>query len=158
MKPWPVTAAVRVLRAAAVPFEGFTYDYVERGGTRASAAALGIDEHRIVKTLLFEDDRKQPFLVLMHGDRQVSAKGLARHLGVKSVSPCAPAVAERHSGYRVGGTSPLGTRRRMNVYVERSVLALPEVFVNGGKRGFLVRLDPRELQRLLAAEPVDVAG
>lgn len=153
----PVTAAVRVLRAQKVPFEPFLYAYEERGGTRRSAAELGVDEHIVIKTLVFQDDAKRPFIVLMHGDREVSAKSLARLLGVKRVEPCPPAVADRHSGYQVGGTSPFGTRRAMPVYLERSISALEHVYINGGKRGFLVRVAVTDLERVLAPTLVDVA-
>ncbi|HJL00435.1 MAG TPA: Cys-tRNA(Pro) deacylase [Polyangiaceae bacterium LLY-WYZ-15_(1-7)] len=153
----PVTRAIRALRAAKVAFEPALYDYVPRGGTRASAEALGVDEHQVVKTLIFEDDAKQPLVVLMHGDREVSAKNLARHLGVKQVRPCDPKTADRHSGYQVGGTSPFGLRRAMPVYMERTITELPFLYLNGGKRGFLVRLDPQDVVRVLAPELVDVA-
>jgi len=154
---YPVTAAVRVLRKLAIPFEPHLYAYEPRGGTRVSARELGVSEHRVIKTLIFEDDQKRPLCVLMHGDREVSAKNLARQLKTKSVSPCAPDVADRHSGYQVGGTSPFGLRRSMPVYVERSVLALPRIYINGGARGFLVALDPRVLETALKAVSVDVA-
>ncbi|MBX3246905.1 MAG: Cys-tRNA(Pro) deacylase [Myxococcales bacterium] len=153
----PVTAAVRVLRAQKVPFEPFFYAYEERGGTRRSAAELGVDEHHVIKTLIFQDDGKKPFVILMHGDREVSAKNLARLLGVKRVEPCAPAVADRHSGYQVGGTSPFGTRRAMPVYMERSITALDQVYINGGKRGFLVRVPVADLVRVLTPTLVDAA-
>jgi Cys-tRNA(Pro) deacylase len=149
--------AVRTLRQEKVAFVPHLYDWEPHGGTRASAEALGVDEHQVVKTLIFEDDRRQPLCVLMHGDREVSAKNLARHLGVKSVAPCAPEVADRHSGYQVGGTSPFGLRRAMPIYMERSIGALSRIFINGGARGFLVELDPAELVRVLSPEPVDVA-
>jgi Cys-tRNA(Pro) deacylase len=154
---YPVTAAVRVLREHAIPFEPHLYTYEPRGGTRVSARELGVSEHEVVKTLIFEDDAKHPLCVLMHGDREVSAKNLARVLKTKSVAPCAPETANRHSGYQVGGTSPFGLRRAMPVYVERSVLALPRLFVNGGARGFLVAIAPSALERVLHAIAVDVA-
>jgi Cys-tRNA(Pro) deacylase len=154
---YPVTAAVRVLRKLAIPFEPHLYAYEPRGGTRVSARELGVPEHQVIKTLIFEDDQKRPLCVLMHGDREVSAKNLARQLKTKSVSPCAPDVADRHSGYQVGGTSPFGLRRSMPVYVERSVLALPRIYINGGARGFLVALDPAVLETALRAVLVDVA-
>lgn len=153
----PVTAATRLLRAAAVSYEECLYDYVEHGGTAVSAQALGVDEHAVVKTLVMEDDSGNPLIVLMHGDRSVSTKNLARLLGVKQVKPCAPEVAEKHSGYRVGGTSPFGTRRKMPVYVQESVLALDRMYVNGGHRGFLVGISPADLVRVLQPTPVDVA-
>ena len=153
----PMTPAVRALRQAAVEFTEHPYAYVEHGGTAAFAAQAGLDEHAVVKTLVMEDDARRPLVVLMHGDREVSTKELARTLGVKSVRPCAPGTAERHSGYQVGGTSPFGLRKPLPVYVEESVLALPVIYVNGGKRGFIVGLDPKELARVLAPTPVRVA-
>jgi len=153
----PVTRAVHVLRQAKVEFTPHLYDYVEGGGTRVSAESLGVDEHAVVKTLVFEDDRGRPLIVLMHGDRQVSAKELARCIGAKRVAPCEPKVADRHSGYQVGGTSPFGTRHEMPVYMERSIAELERIFINGGSRGFLVALAPSELVRVLAPTLVDVA-
>jgi Cys-tRNA(Pro) deacylase len=153
---YPVTAAVRVLREHGVEFTHHPYDYEERGGTAVSARELGVDEHAVVKTLVMEDDAKKPMIVLMHGDREVSTKSLARHLGVKSVSACDPAAADRHSGYQVGGTSPFGTRRAMPVYLQRTVAALPYVYVNGGKRGYLVGMKPEDLVRVLKPTLVDV--
>ena len=151
------TPATRVLRAAGVAFSEHPYDYVDHGGTAVSAAALGVDEHAVVKTLVFEDDAKRPLIVLMHGDRTVSAKNLARQAGVKSVRPCAPEVAERHSGYQVGGTSPFGTRKAMPVYLERSVTQLARIWINGGRRGYLVGIAPSDLERVLKPVLVDVA-
>lgn len=153
----PVTAAVRVLRAANISFTNHPYAYEEKGGTAVSARELGVDEHSVVKTLVMEDDRGNPLVVLMHGDRQVSTKALARLLGVKTVAPCTPENARRHSGYLVGGTSPFGTRRSMPVYVEETILSLPKIFINGGQRGYLVGLDPKEAARILGAVPVSVA-
>jgi Cys-tRNA(Pro) deacylase len=150
--------AIRALRAGRVPFVPHLYPYEPRGGTRASSAALGVDEHAVVKTLIFEDAAKRPLCVLMHGDREVSTKNLARHLGVKQVAPCAPDVADRHSGYQVGGTSPFGLKRAMPVYVERSIVALPRIYINGGARGFLVEIDPADLVRVLAPTLVDAAA
>jgi Cys-tRNA(Pro) deacylase len=149
--------AVRALRAAGVAFEPHLYPWQPHGGTAASAKALGVDEHAVVKTLIFEDDTKVPLCILMHGDREVSAKQLARVIGVKTVGPCAPEVADRHSGYQVGGTSPFGLRRQMPIYMERSILELPRIYINGGARGFLVALDPRDAVRVLAPTLVDVA-
>ncbi len=153
----PVTAAVRVLREHGVAFTSHPYAYEERGGTEVSARELGVDEHAVVKTLVMEDDARRPLVVLMHGDRAVSTKALARHLGVKTIAPCAPAVADRHSGYQVGGTSPFGTRRAMPVYVERSILDLPRIYINGGRRGYLVGIAPADLVRVLQPTAVDVA-
>jgi Cys-tRNA(Pro) deacylase len=157
MKP-PVTMAVRVLRAEKVPFVPHLYAFEPRGGTRASSAALGVDEHVVIKTLIFEDESKKPLCVLMHGDREVSAKSLARVLGVKQVGPCAPEVADRHSGYQVGGTSPFGLRRSMPIFAEESIAALERIYINGGARGFLVEIDPRELVRVLQPRLVRVAA
>jgi Cys-tRNA(Pro) deacylase len=154
---YPVTPAVRVLRTHGVSFTAHLIDYVERGGTAHTAATLGVDEHKVIKTLVFEDDTKDPLIILMHGDRQVSGRDLARQLGRRVTTPCDPALAERHTGYQVGGTSPFGTHRDMPVFIERTILQLPKIIVNGGKRGFLVELDPKELVRVLAAVPVDVA-
>jgi Cys-tRNA(Pro) deacylase len=153
----PVTPAIRVLRDEAVTFEPHLYDYVERGGTRHSAEALGVDEHAVVKTLVMETDERRAFIVLMHGDCEVSTKQLARFLGVKSVQPCEPATAQKHTGYMIGGTSPFGTRSRLTVYAERTIFELPLVYINGGKRGFLVSLDPRELRRVLPLKEVEAA-
>jgi Cys-tRNA(Pro) deacylase len=153
----PVTAAVRALRERGVAFTHHPYAYEDRGGTEVSARELGVDEHAVIKTLVMEDDLKRPLVVLMHGDREVSTKSLARHLGVKAVVPCAPAVADRHSGYQVGGTSPFGTRRPMPVYLQRTIVDLPYVYVNGGRRGYLVGMTPADLVRVLQPELVDVA-
>jgi Cys-tRNA(Pro) deacylase len=151
------TPATAWLRAQGIAFTEHVYDYVERGGTEESARQLGIDEHAIVKTLVMQDERREPLIVLMHGDRQVSTKNLARGIGAKSVEPCQPEVAQRHSGYQVGGTSPFGLRKPMPVYVEESVLALPRVCINGGRRGFLVGIDPAVLTGPLGAKPVSCA-
>ena len=157
MPKYPVTLAVRALRAAGVSFDLHLYPWEPHGGTRASAAALGVDEHQVVKTLIFEDEARAPLCVLMHGDHEVSSKQLARHVGVKTVGPCAPEVADRHSGYQVGGTSPFGLRRPMPIYMQKTILELPVLYINGGARGFLVSMDPRAAARLLSAELVDVA-
>ena len=154
----PVTAAVRALRAAGVSFSDHLYNYEEKGGTAVSSRELGVDEHCVIKTLVMENDAKQPLIVLMHGDRQVSTKELARQIGVRSVEPCRPEVAQKHTGYLVGGTSPFGVRRQMPVYVEESILSLPLIYLNGGKRGYLVGLTPAELQRVLQPTPVQVAS
>ena len=148
--------AIRVLRQAGVAFTPHLYDWEPHGGTAASAAALGVDEHQVVKTLVFEDDRKQPLCILMHGDHEVSAKNLARQIGAKQVAPCAPAVADRHSGYQVGGTSPFGLKRAMPIYLQRTIAELPRLFINGGARGFLVELAPADLVRVLSPTLVDV--
>ena len=153
----PVTNAVRVLRDRGVAFTDHPYTYEERGGTAVSARELGVPEHAVVKTLVMEDDRRQPMIVLMHGDREVSTKNLARHLGVKTVSPCDPVVADRHSGYQVGGTSPFGTRRAMPVYMQSTIAALPRIYVNGGRRGYLVGLAPADAIRVLKPVLVDIA-
>ncbi len=145
----PVTPAVRALRAAGVEFTDHPYDYEEKGGTAVSARELGVDEHCVIKTLIMEDERKNPLIVLMHGDRQVSTKELARLIGVKGVTPCTPETALKHSGYLVGGTSPFGTRKGMPVYMEETIMELPRVYINGGKRGYLVGLDPRDVVRML---------
>lgn len=154
---FPVTPAVRALRAAAVPFTHHLYVYEERGGTAVSARELGVDEHAVIKTLIMEDEKKQPMIVLMHGDREVSTKALARLLGVKTIQPCAPVVADRHSGYQVGGTSPFGTRRAMPVYMEASIADLPRIYINGGKRGYLLGMDPKDLLRALEPTAVSAA-
>ena len=153
----PVTQAIRALRAARVPFTDHSYVWEAHGGTALSSRALGVDEHLVIKTLVMEDEGRRPLIVLMHGDRDVSTRNLARRLGVKKVSPCSPAVASRHSGYLVGGTSPFGTRKTMPVYVERSILDLERIFINGGRRGYLVAIAPRVLVEVLAAQAVDVA-
>ena len=157
MPKHPVTLAVRALRAAGIPFDPHLYPWAAHGGTRASAEHLGVDEHAVIKTLIFEDDRKQPLCILMHGDREVSTKNLARAIGVKTTAPCTPEVADRHSGYQVGGTSPFGLRRAMPVYMQQTILELPRIYINGGARGFLVAIDPRDAQRVLAPTLVEVA-
>lgn len=153
----PVTPAVRQLRAAGVRFTDHLYEYEEKGGTAVSARELDVDEHSVVKTLVMEDDQRNPLLVLMHGDRQVSTKELARVLSVKTVQPCSAETANRHTGYLVGGTSPFGTRKPLPVYVERTILDLPRIYINGGKRGYLVGIEPARMQALLDARPVSVA-
>ncbi|MEO6030668.1 MAG: aminoacyl-tRNA deacylase [Burkholderiaceae bacterium] len=151
------TPATQFLRHHGVAFSEHVYDYVEHGGTAESARQLGVPEHEVVKTLVMQDERAAPLIVLMHGDRQVSTKNLARAIGVKSVEPCKPEVAQRHSGYLIGGTSPFGTRKKMPVYVEESVLALPRICINGGRRGYLVGIAPALLGALLGARPVHCA-
>jgi Cys-tRNA(Pro) deacylase len=149
------TPATQALRRAGVAFTEHPYDYVEHGGTAESARQLGVDEHAVVKTLVMQDERAQPLIVLMHGDKQVSTKKLARAIGAKSVEPCKPEVAQRHSGYLIGGTSPFGFKREgVPVWVEASVLALPRLYINGGRRGFLVGIAPQVLTDLLGAKPV----
>lgn len=152
----PVTAAVRVLRDAKVNYTGCLYTYEEHGGTRVSSRELGIDEHLMIKTLIMEDEQRKPLVVLMHGDLEVSTKELARHLGVKTITPCSPEIANKHSGYLVGGTSPFGTRHKMPIYLEKTIIDLPLIYINGGKRGFLVTMEPGELVRVLEPELVEV--
>jgi len=154
---YPVTMAIRVLRQNKVEFSPHLYAWEPHGGTRASSQHLGVDEHAVIKTLIFEDDAKKPLCMLMHGDREVSAKNLARHIGTKSVAPCAPEVADRHSGYQIGGTSPFGLKRAMPIYCEATITELPRIWINGGARGFLVGIDPTELERVLKPHKVAVA-
>lgn len=151
------TPAVAFLRANGVSFTEHPYEYVEHGGAQRSAEVLGLDPFAVVKTLVMQDEQAAPLVVLMHGNRTVSTKNLARQIGVKSVAPCAPEVANRHSGYLVGGTSPFATRKAMPVYVEASILELPKIWINGGRRGFLVSIEPRVLVDLLRAQPVNCA-
>jgi Cys-tRNA(Pro) deacylase len=151
------TPAVHFLRRHGVAFTEHHYAYEERGGTHVSARELGVPEHQVIKTLVMEDERKQPLLVLMHGDREVSTKNLARQLGRKAVTPCSPDVAQRHTGYLVGGTSPFGTRKPLPVCLERSIGGLERIYINGGRRGFLVGLSPAELIRVLSPTLVDAA-
>jgi Cys-tRNA(Pro) deacylase len=154
---YPVTQAVRLLREKKVEFEPHLYDYLEKGGTKHSADALGVDEHAVVKTLVMETDMRKPLIILMHGDREVSTKNLARAIAVRGVIPCKPEVAQKHTGYLVGGTSPFGTRSHIPVYAEKTIFDLPEIYINGGKRGFLVSLKPQVLKDLLNAQEVSVA-
>jgi Cys-tRNA(Pro) deacylase len=151
------TPATEWLREHGVPFTEHVYEYVERGGTAESARQLGVDEHIVVKTLVMQDDRAEPLIVLMHGDASVSTKNLARAIGAKGVGPCTPEAAQRASGYQVGGTSPFGTRRALRVFVEASVLELPRILINGGRRGYLVGIAPNVLVDLLGAGPVHCA-
>lgn len=153
----PVTAAIRVLRQHKVVFTEHLYDYEEKGGTAVSSRELGVNEHDVIKTLIMEDEHKQPLIVLMHGDCEVSTKNLARLLNLKTVSPCAPEVANRHSGYLVGGTSPFGTKKTMPVYMERSIANLDHIYINGGKRGFLVGMAPGYAIAILKPILVDIA-
>jgi Cys-tRNA(Pro) deacylase len=150
-------SAIPVLKKHHVDFTEHEYRYEERGGTAVSSRELGVDEHAVIKTLVMEDDSKKPLIVLMHGDREVSTKNLARRIGAKTVTPCAPDVAQRHSGYMVGGTSPFGTRKAMPIYMERTIADLDRIYVNGGRRGFLVSLAPSDLIRVLSPDLVDAA-
>ena len=152
----PVTPAIRLLREKKATFTEHLYPYEEKGGTAVSSRELGVDEHAVIKTLVMEDEAARPLIVLMHGDRQVSTKELARQIGCKTVVPCAPATADKHSGYQVGGTSPFATRKAMPVYLEETIAELPRIYINGGKRGFLIGLDPRELIRVLQPTLVKV--
>ena len=151
------TPATQFLRRNGIAFSEHVYEYVEHGGTEESARQLGVPENEVIKTLVMQDERAQPLIVLMHGDKQVSTKNLARQIGAKSVEPCKPDVAQRHSGYMVGGTSPFGTKKAMPVYVEASVLELARICINGGRRGYLVGIEPAVLTRLLGAMPVECA-
>jgi Cys-tRNA(Pro) deacylase len=151
------TPATQFLRRHGVAFSEHVYDYVEHGGTAESARQLGVPEHEVIKTLVMQNERAQPLIVLMHGDKQVSTKNLARQIGAKSVEPCRPDVAQRQSGFMVGGTSPFGTRKAMPVYVEETALALPRICINGGRRGYLVGIAPQVLVELLGAKPVNCA-
>ncbi len=151
------TPATSLLKQYAVVYSEHVYEYIEHGGTSVSSSSLGVDEHHVVKTLIFEDDKRQPLCVLMHGDRKVSTKELARQIGVKRVAPCKPEDATRHSGYQVGGCSPFGLRKPMPVYIEASILGLDRILINGGKRGFLVGLAPAEVVRVVKAVAVNAA-
>jgi Cys-tRNA(Pro) deacylase len=153
----PETPATRFLHQHGVAYSSHSYSYEEHGGTRVSARELNVDEHAVVKTLIMEDESAKPLIMLMHGDRTVSTKELARRIGCKKVEPCKPEVANRHSGFLVGGTSPFGTKKKMPVYVEKTILDLPLIYINGGRRGFLVGIDPKDLMRVLAPTTVQVA-
>ena len=153
----PVTPAVRALRAAGIAFEPRPYDYVEHGGTERSAAELGMSEHAVIKTIVLQDETATPLVVLMHGDRRVSTKKVAKLVGARSIRPCDPAVVTKHTGYLVGGTSPFGTRKDLPVYMHEGIAALPRVVINGGKRGFLVELTPDDIIKVLAPTVADVA-
>lgn len=157
MTDYAVTPAIRVLRQFDVAFEPVSFPYIEKGGTAHSSSILGVSEHMIVKTLIMQDAGKKPLCILMHGDCEVSTKAMARHLNTKSVMPCPPSVAEKHSGYQVGGTSPFGLRTTMPIFVQSTVLDLPELLINGGGRGFLVKIRPQVLVDVLRATPVNVA-
>lgn len=161
MKPQahaPETPATRFLRQHGVAHSSHPYEYEEHGGTRVSARELNVDEHAVVKTLVMEDESARPLIVLMHGDRKVSTKELARQIGVKKVAPCDPAVANRHTGYLVGGTSPFGTKKALPVFMEKTILDLPLIYINGGRRGFLVGVHPHDLLRVLPIKTVEVAS
>ena len=152
---YPITTAIRELRAKGVVFVPRLYNYVEHGGTRVSAEALGVPEHSVIKTIVMETDEKRPLLVLMHGDLEVSTKQLGRALGVKHVELCSADAAQRHTGYQFGGTSPFGTRKRLPVYAEKTIFDLPKIYINGGKRGFLIEINPTELRRVLDVTEVE---
>ncbi len=154
---YPITSAIRVLREKKVEFEPSIFEYVEKGGTHHSAEVLGVDEHAVIKTLIFETNEKKPLIVLMHGDFQVSTKTLARTLNIKTVAPVAPEKANKLTGYLVGGTSPFGVKTRMPVYAEKTIFDLPEIYINGGKRGFLIRIAPKTLETILDVKKVEVA-
>jgi len=156
MKDYPITPAIRVLREKKVEFEPFVFDYVEKGGTKHSAEVLNVDEHAVVKTLIFETNEKKPLIVLMHGDLQVSTKELARILKVKTIVPAMPEKANKLTGYLVGGTSPFGVKTKMPVYVEKTIFNLEKIYINGGKRGFLVAISPKILKEILTVEEVEV--
>jgi Cys-tRNA(Pro) deacylase len=153
---YPITPAVRALRENRIEFEPHLYNYKEHGGTAHSAAELGVDEHIVIKTLVMETESRAPLIALMHGDREVSTKELARTLSVKSVLPCDPSTAQKHTGYQVGGTSPLGTRKELPVFAEETIFELSKIYINGGKRGFLVSIDPSHLKRVLPITEVSV--
>lgn len=154
----PETPATKFLRAHGIPFSSHPYTYEEHGGTKVSARELNVDEHAVVKTLVFEDEGAKPLIVLMHGDCKVSAKELARQIGCKKVEPCKPDVANRHTGFLVGGTSPFGTRKKLPVYLEKTILDLPLIYINGGRRGYLVGIHPHDLLRTLTPTTVEVAN
>jgi len=154
---FPMTQAIRMLNSSGIPYSLHPYDYEEKGGTRRAAQELNADEHQVIKTLVMEDDRREPVVVLMHGDRQVSTKALARALNVKTIRPCSPEVANRHTGYLVGGTSPLGLKKPLKIYFEASIAGLPFIFINAGRKGLLARLHPQDLINMLDAAPVNAA-
>ena len=153
---YPVTQGIRFLRAAKVSYTEHLYTYEERGGSEVAAGELGVAEHATIKTLIMEDEKKSPLMVLIHGDLEVSTKELARLIGVKAIKPCEPVTANKLSGYQVGGTSPFGVQHKMPVYMEATILELPKVYINGGKRGFIVGMDPQDLVRLLEPKLVNV--
>jgi Cys-tRNA(Pro) deacylase len=153
---YPITPAIRVLREQKIFFTPHVFEYVEKGGTRHSAQELGVDEHAVIKTLIFETSEKKPLIVLQHGDFQVSTRNLARALNVKSIAPAAPEKANKLTGYLMGGTSPFGVKTRMPIYAEKTIFDLPRIYINGGKRGFLVRIEPKVLKEILEAKEVEV--
>ena len=153
---YPITPAIRVLRERKIEFEPHVFEYVEKGGTKYSSEVLRVDEHAVIKTLVFETNEKKPLIVLMHGDLQVSTKELARYLKVKTVAPVLPEKAHKLTGYLVGGTSPFGTKTKMPIYVEKTIFDLPKIYINGGKRGFLISLDPKVLKDILTIEEVEI--
>lgn len=155
---YPITPAIRVLREHKVNFTPHVFEYVEKGGTKHSAAVLGVDEHAVIKTLVFETNEKKPLIVLQHGDFQVSAKELARVLNVKTIAPAAPERAQKLTGYVVGGTSPFGAKTKMSVYAEQTIFDLEKIYINGGKRGFLVEIEPKVLERILDVNKVAAAA
>lgn len=155
---YPITPAIRVLRDKKIEFEPHVYEYVEKGGAKHSAEVLGVDEHAVVKTLIFETNERQPLIVLMHGDFQVSTKILARRLNVKTIAPVTPEKANKLTGYLVGGTSPFGTKTKMPIYAETTIFNLEKIYINGGKRGFLIEIAPQDLEKILMLEKVEVAG
>lgn len=151
------TPATQMLKKLGIPYTGHTYEYVEHGGAMESARQLGVDPHHVAKTLIMEDERARPLIIIMHGDREVSTKNLARQTGAKKIEPCTPDVAQRHSGYMVGGTSPFGTRKKMPVWMEASLLELPVIYLNGGRRGYLLEIAPQAVEQALKAGKVNVA-
>lgn len=153
----PSTPATRLLKTQSAVFTLRTYKYEERGGTKVSARELGVDEHCVIKTLIMEDENTDPLIILMHGDKEVSTKALARVIGTKSIAPCRPEIAQKHSGYKVGGTSPFGTRKALPVYMEKTILELPTIYINAGSRGLLARMAPAEIVRILHPAMVNVA-
>ena len=155
---YPITQAVRFLRAKGLKFSAHLYEYVDHGGTEEAARQLGFDEHAVVKTIVFENELHRPLFVLMHGDREVSAQKIGRFLSAKRITPCAPKDVTKHTGYMVGGTSPFGSKRELPVYVEKTILDLPLAYINGGKRGFLVGVDPKQAVQVLSAPIVEVAA
>ncbi|MEP6925624.1 MAG: Cys-tRNA(Pro) deacylase [Pyrinomonadaceae bacterium] len=154
---YPVTSAIRVLRENKISFTPHVFEYVEKGGTKHTSEVLGVDEHAVIKTLVFETDEKKPLIVLMHGNAQVSTKNLARHLGVKTITPTAPEKANKWTGYLVGGTSPFGVKTKMPIYAESTIFDLPRIYINGGKRGFLVEIEPQVLLEVLEIKKVEAA-